>query len=1216
MTTDADIAVQGWERWWASLETHDLLDEDGFLREATDWRLNRTKRAFWRLDELDDVPCIVMLGESGIGKSHELKRLESRLRTGNPLTRWLRFASFGPVSEDRQRGGLTFERILGGAELEGWRRGHGVFPLLLDALDESPYTPERAADLLLDLLRTDGADLNRLRLRLTGRTAVWSPRLEDSLTQVFGSGGMRVVQLLPLRFSQVLDHLTRSGGRAPEAVADGLRAKGLGPLAARPLTLKLLSPVLREGPDVLRETPMAKLYDAALRRRYGESIATRCVAQEQGRRVAQMYATANRLGAATVLGGLLSFSEVPGLTFGDGGAVSARALLGGSEVVDEESVPVNDEGLDDLRTAIFTLDGGGLRWEHASFAEFHAAQWVLGHTRTSEARLRWLTGEDGSLDALPAGVEAVAALIATEDRAAFDRLVETAPLVLLRCDRAMIDDGTRARLVAAILARAEEVGSAFSRWCRLFQGMDGEKVRDVLGGCLRDPSSAPETKALALSIAQINEISSLAPAAVEIALKLEGSLRWRWVRERAASFVAEHGDRETRAALLPLLREGGDLRWYTLRALWRRDLEQDSVISIREMLSLLVEGGDAHEDEADRWFPNVHLEDTIRDEEVSVALAWATERVRGLHEGEPRRQAWFELCASLLVRAWRSRPPGWDVAPLVELLDVYASWAHDLPRAFVERVLADAETDRGFLIALVERFCEGRAKSWMIQPLVLRESLDWLLARAESSESVPVGRAWGDFALAKLRAVEGEDLSGDESRARHRAALDVFFSARERSSTLRDATEWYFGGISLDGEWVRHEREFAQTRLRRAREEKKTADQIRERIDEELGRLDSTPADSFWRLMYWLRTRPAGHARVTVALHGRVTETSWWREANAASRARVLRAAERFLGEGDPDAASWYGKQLADHRAEAGRMALVLLFESDPEAPPRIPTGVWARWMPVLVDALRPEGEEGRLHEAIVRRAAAAVPDVFAEWVDREIDVELRAHGHAAVLYRVPIEGDRGLARRLLERLEGPIPLSEVSAFLVRARVALPREADARACEILATRTAGDPTQRERAVYAAVYLLRHAEDHGWERVWPALQEDTAFGRAVVERLGAGFHLADRVPVRLPVRALGAWWRWLATQWPYQAFARGPRPVIVGEEVRDAVLREIERRAETAEEADDTVSVLRQIADENRALVWLRPLVVSAEREVKARRWRPWPSSIFKAPPST
>jgi hypothetical protein len=170
-----------WKRFWVPRDGSINLSDHGFLSDPEgEWSkyLNPELVAF---DQLDELPCVVLLGEPGIGKSwalqQESSRVQASMMAGARLVS-VDLRSFG--TENRLMASL-FESEM----FEGWRKGDWLLHLYLDSLDECLLRIDNVATLLADELPRQPID--RLRLRIACRTAPWPTVLEKALVDGGGS---------------------------------------------------------------------------------------------------------------------------------------------------------------------------------------------------------------------------------------------------------------------------------------------------------------------------------------------------------------------------------------------------------------------------------------------------------------------------------------------------------------------------------------------------------------------------------------------------------------------------------------------------------------------------------------------------------------------------------------------------------------------------------------------------------------------------------------------------------------------------------------------------------------------------------------------------------------------------------------------------------------------------------------------------------------------
>ncbi|MBP6831395.1 MAG: hypothetical protein KA978_11480 [Deltaproteobacteria bacterium] len=1141
-----------------------LLDEHGFLKESSAGRDVRGLEGF------EDDRCVALLGDAGMGKTHALESLRCLLLAGGRRVAVRRLGAYG-------EGRLPIDRLFTGPEFDEWRSGEGPLWLLLDALDESPYPPEFAADILLEGLR--GLDLGRLYVRISMRPLVWSARVRDTLAQLFGA--VRELQLLPLRRARVEARLPADGPSLST-----LCERGLGPLLARPLTLQLL---LDAGGASRAEASLrlAGIYDRALRHRYERAIPASEPVTVREERVERILRAADLLGAVTVLGGHEVFAVTSTL---QGDALDVPRVFGAAA----------GGAIDALKGGPFAGDRSARTWEHLTFAEFHAARWVLARAGSAKEKARWLTGPTGSLDALPAPVQGVAVWMASVDGGFFDHLLAQAPAVLLGVDRASMGGDRRASLVRALLDGAANI--SLDPWVRFrtLRELAGDGVDALLASRIADPGASPAARDLALEIAEINGASEAVAAARKLALDGAQSLK---MRVAAARVVAARGDDIDRLALRPLATglpddEADQLKGIALSALWRSEAHPRALISLDEVLACLSEP---------RWknyfgaYRRVRGEffQGLENDELPAVLTWAIGRIGNHGTDDYSREA--EL-TDLMKRAWKDATDAAIALPLARLATEWTEQRHRFPLPPDSSGVHDRETRRTVLSALVTLCPTHDHLIWDLHVLIGADDLPWLMENAVARDTDPEGQVWARLAFDRFRAVVEAGEAGPTSRVQ---LIEDYWSLRERSAALRDESRWYFDeGVLLDSEAARMQREHRARRVDRQSNEPAQTN-IQAAIERELVASDADPKGHFWQLVYWLHARPLPGDRVTFDSARFITETEMWKSADPPWRRTVVELAHRYILAGDPEPDVWYGKQLRHRPAYAGYLSLRLLAEFDPVAINTLPAEAWTRWMPVLIDAL-PDSNDPH-HKRLMEQATNLAHDAFVTWVEREFEAEVDQHRDAPVLHRVPAEGDVVLADRLLPRLRAALPGPALGTLLRVIHTARPAEALDAAWAIV------EGSDRERVEVAAAFLLERDGARAWPWLISRSKLDPGLGKAVVEAMGFGFSRDRTVFAALPVRTLAEIWEWAVSLWPYREW-QGVRSIVSGDELRDKVLVAIEQAASDPRTTDEALNRLHVLAVQYQQFDWLPGVVQRAEHNVRLRRWHPHEIGALLAAP--
>src|ERR1700740_3280346 len=117
-----------WQRFWCSPDSKIYRTPEGYLEDPG--LLNKDAVAF---DSLIDVPCLVLLGEPGMGKSRTMEAertaIGAKIRAEGGQTLWFELRSYS--SEER-----LVRKIFQSDDFVQWRDGTGRLHLFLDSLDE------------------------------------------------------------------------------------------------------------------------------------------------------------------------------------------------------------------------------------------------------------------------------------------------------------------------------------------------------------------------------------------------------------------------------------------------------------------------------------------------------------------------------------------------------------------------------------------------------------------------------------------------------------------------------------------------------------------------------------------------------------------------------------------------------------------------------------------------------------------------------------------------------------------------------------------------------------------------------------------------------------------------------------------------------------------------------------------------------------------------
>jgi hypothetical protein len=1170
------------------------MDYHGFLEDPETPVGRQSNSHLKTMDELLGLLCLILLGEPGMGKTTTVSQsraaIEKEIQARGGRVLWLDLHSY----KDESR---LFRDMFESEDFAAWKSGNGEMHLFLDSYDECLLRIETLSSLIAEELKR--LPLDRFRLRIACRGAVWPNSFEVQLKTLWSENEFAAYELAPLRKCDVLEAAVAGDLTDPTAFMKAVDEKQVVPLAIKPITLQfLLNTYRKDGifprrqADLYREGCLL-LADEVNPERRDSGLMGFLPAPER-------MAVAGRIAAATVFGGRSAIWT--GIDKGDVPRedVKVSSLSGSKVIVDGNSLPVSEPSVRDALTcALFaSKEPQRIGWAHQSYAEYLAA-WHLVEQRLSKTQLASLLYHSADRRVVPQ-LYGVAGWLAVLNPDIFDQIVRTDPDLILSADVAGLDESLRASTVGGLLAgiAASIIPFSFDRhWD--YKKLAHPGLAAQLRPYLNRRVKSAQVRYEAISIARMCEEKGVQSELTILAL--DGSEQLD-IRVAAAGAVANYADAEVRAALKPLAvglpdDRDDELKGCALRAVWPSCMATDELFSV---LTPPKRGGGFFG--VYRTFIVNDLPKKLKVADVLPALRWI-EQMLTKEGGEFPLE---EIASKVFKLAWNNMDEQ-------GLLESFASavrlWLERSPylgvrleESFVTELTEDDKKRRRLLEAMVPGFTDsGQALMALLfhgPRLLFGRDVPWMCDRLATATDELTKETW-----AKLlsRLVDPTDVEN----------FGRVIESYRASSALKAALGQAMEPIELGSEYARAlEANYREQQSQpQSPDAKDTTPPAQERVNSWLDRFESGQLDAWWQVNYQMLWDTDGRVPIYES-ESDLTALPGWEGVGPETREPLVRAANRYLRGSDPCTSKWLDTNTPDRPAMAGYRALRLLLSEAPQLCDEIPSDAWRRWAPMILAYQCYTDAEKSAQAALVKKANAHARHELIDTAMVLIDAENRdrsAYPGSLDAMRKCWSAD--LKAALLTKVRDPVLsphlVGNILSFLLQHNAREAEDVGASLLTLPIAPTGGD--RHIRAVTASVVLLRHARDACWAAVWPAIRDDAEFGREVMEKLmPVSFMMGgESFAQKLTESQLGELYFWLARQYPHsdepvhdgRARAVGPRFMVC--RFRDSVLETIKGKG-TPESCAAIKELIRKLPE----LPWLGQVLLDAQRLTRQQTWRP------------
>lgn len=1183
-----------WKRFWRPRLGRINLADGGYLCDPDGEWGSAYNPDLVDLEAIAKIPCLILLGEPGIGKSQELQNLKALTEDGYSQILELNLRSCTNLKEDLFRDEIFVD----------WLGGSHCLYLFLDSFDEGLLCVPTLATALIDELRkpTYQSHINRLCLRLACRTFILPTIIEEELNYLWKESNFAIYELAPLRRIDVVEAANLEELSSDDFLNE-IDQKNIVSLAIKPITLVFLLNTYRKRNGQL-------LSNQKLHELYLEGCQELCTEPKDKERhplrSVSSLAFDKRLIVAARIAAITIFANRFAIWLGskadmpDEDAFLSN-LYGGYEEANGISFEITDNAISEvLDTGLFSSRGlHRMGWAHQTYAEFLAAWYLTQHEISLDQTMElFFSSEDLDHKLIPQ-LHETGAWLASMRPDVLQEIIKTNPDVLLQTD-VPTDALIRASIVENLLTQHEE-GSLFDLAGNNYRNYGKLKhpgLVEQLHPYICDSSKQVDARDLAIDIAEACDISELQSELAKLALDSAQSIH---LRISAAKAVCSVGNATTRLKLKPLATEllpedeHDRLKGYALKAIWPEHL------TLEELFQALTPPKKRYFFGGYQWFINHELVPQLRSEHLVIALNWL--KGQGLRcFGHP----FEELGDALLFKAWEyfdspGVAEGFTQVALVqwESHQRIITQNRQIQEQFTSSLLHDSKKRRA-LIEQAVRAISGTGKDPLIlfssstEDTLASEDVFWMLDKLQASNCEEDQKIWARLIQWNFNRQNAKQINAIIEITLTNRALEEVFSPCLAPIDL-DSSQ----AVNLRIDYLRMEE------IQADRQNPPSLDPPpRERVLKLLEELESGNLAAWWQLNMEM-TLKCDDIHYDNEFELDLTKLPGWQEAKESTQRRIIEGAKEYVQRQDDLDYDWIGTNTFNRPALAGCRAFLLLLTEGQDFLEDLPPAIWRRWAPLILATPSSSKREDSYLE-LVQYAFLNAPEEFIKTLIALINQENQKYDYLFVIDRLDKCWNPQLNSALLEKAKDPSLspkcIGQLLEGLLRQGLT---EAKVFAKSLINLPIPSNENEHGKALIAARILVENSDPSSWPFIWALIQQDSSFGREVLELVAHRY--SHGIQLNLTEAQLADLYIWLVHEYSFNedpdhsnemmAYVVTARDDIAM--LRDGVLSQLRERG-TLEACTEIQRLSHELPD----ITWLDKTLIDAKVNMRRKTWQP------------
>ena len=542
-----------WNRYWYLREI-DLNWVDGYLFPPHgEYNLNQNLKTF---EEITDIPCLILLGEQGIGKSYFFEKLKQQ---ENSYSIFIQLKEYS--SEDR-----LVKDLMENPKVLAAKKTDSKLFIFIDSLDEALSNIKSMPALLIKFVEKNRSD--KFFLRIFCRSSQWHSSLEEKLEELYPKK-LKVYEMAPLLKSDI-EAAAKNNNIASEQFMNAIKDKKLSTFAMKPITLEFLLneyAKIKCLPDNRSELYKKGCLQLCQPTKERETKYTSTFIPEEFMETAAFISVVMKFNNNSFIFNKVDRGDKPD------GVIQITDLRCGKIILNDKEIQITQQLFKEtLDTGLFIAKGNGLMgWSHKSYEDFLSAYYLAKNQIPLPQIMNLiLLNLDSDKFVIPQLRDMVVWLAEIRNDV-FEALININPDLLIEVDFKNISDTNKKKLIEEYLNSSEKekyINNYYRHW-EYYPNLNHNGIIETLNPYINDNGKNSLTRELAIEIAKKCNIGDLQNSVIKIVLDSSQDIN---IREAAARFISDLGNEENKKQLKNIINDPDDkddnLKGIALESLW------------------------------------------------------------------------------------------------------------------------------------------------------------------------------------------------------------------------------------------------------------------------------------------------------------------------------------------------------------------------------------------------------------------------------------------------------------------------------------------------------------------------------------------------------------------------------------------------------------------------------------------------------------------------